>query len=795
MSLNRAAFLLLLFLYALFVLTPHARVYAVTQLAFGTVATGGIFAHILWHPAPNRGRRLFAMMSDFGTICFQMHVGDSSGALFYPLLLWTIFGNGFRFGLRSLFAATAIGVLGFVAVVRTTPFWLDHHALTIGLGLGAVMLPSYAGTLIRKLSMARARAEEARQAAEEASAAKSNFLASVSHELRTPLNAIIGIGGLLLETRLSNAQSEAARTIDAAAKSLLSMIDGVLDFSRIEAGRMPVSKVRFDVAELLSHTRRLFAAQARAKGISVGVHVAPGTPLTVVGDRRHLGEILFNLVGNAVKFTSRGDVLVAVEARGGEGQICMLRFEVVDTGMGIAPEAQAHVFEPFMQADATIVGQFGGTGLGLALCRKLVGLLGGEIGLESRVGEGSTFRFDIPVERVATAATTLPGTAVDITVTDRDIEQHIRACCHALDVPLLANGARKLPSGTVVQIADSGFCMIPATFPRVLVLDGNGPVGEALRHRCDTWVPAAAAPAELAAAIRIAVDLSAAPVSAVSKPSPPAAIGDRHLHILVAEDNRTNQLVICKILDRAGHTTVVVEDGEAAVEALDQTAFDLVLMDVNMPGMSGIEATKLYRFGALGRPHLPILALTADATPATATACEEAGMDACITKPIEPRRLLEIIAEFGNRPGNARSEDGARRAKPPPRRTRPNLRLVTSVDLDPNVAADLEALGGADFVSNLYAEFAVELDRLLGKLQDAIGARDFQEWRAQIHAIRSAAVNVGAKRLLEICTPLETGSHLDFGTEGPEHLALLRVAAADLNAEIERRGGSRRAAL
>ncbi|MBV9813312.1 MAG: response regulator, partial [Acetobacteraceae bacterium] len=719
------------------------------------------------------------------------------------LLLWTIFGNGFRFGIRALVVATGIGLSCFVAVVLSTPFWRGHLALSVGLAAGMLMLPFYAGVLIGKLSNARARAEEARRAAEKASAAKSMFLASVSHELRTPLNAIIGYGALMLETRLSNAQAEAARTIDTQAKQLLSMIDNVLDFSRIEAGQMPVNLVQFRLTELIAHTRRLFAAQARAKGLRLDVHIEPGIPLTLRGDRRHLGEILFNLVGNAVKFTARGNVLISVRQGEPRPSGTSLRFEVSDTGIGIAGDAQTHIFEAFTQADSTIIGRFGGTGLGLALCRRLVTLLGGEIGLASVLDQGTTFFFDVPMDVPISAAPGLDtpqalpkGIAVLLAVKDRDEEARLRRLGERIGVAALRPGdAGRRGSAFVIEISDAHVSGVSAKLPRIAVLPEGETPDASLRHRCETWIRADAGTEDFAAAIRTVCELSEEPFGAAAKRSIAAMAADHPLHILVAEDNRTNQMVIRKILERAGHSCAVVSDGEAALTALASDSFGLVLMDVNMPGMNGIEATKLIRVAALGQAHLPILGLTADATAETALACEEAGMDACVTKPVEPARLLKVVAEYGVRRDQPMADMSAAPADPPPRRTPPNLRLVAAVNLDPEAARELEALGGPEFVTSVYAEFVTELDKLLEKLAGALAEGDFTQWRAQVHAIRSAAVNVGAKRLTDICAPLEGGSHLNFSVDGPEQLARLRDAATDLKREIANRTKPRRAAI
>ena len=266
-----------------------------------------LFVHLLYHPGISVGRRLIGMVSDLGLFSYGMYVGGEAFAPLYPIYLWTIFGNGFRFGVPYLFAATATSVVGFGIAIVSAPFWHEHRGLAAGLMAGLILLPLYVSTLIRKLSQAKRQAEEANRA-------KSAFLASISHEFRTPLNAIIGLSDLLGKTKLDSEQEEMSETIGKSGHQLLALINSILDFSRAESGRITVKAADFDLVSMLSEIRSMLALEAQRKNVGLTFHCTARTPQLLVGDKNHLEEVLTNLAGNAVKFTERGYVTIAVDA-------------------------------------------------------------------------------------------------------------------------------------------------------------------------------------------------------------------------------------------------------------------------------------------------------------------------------------------------------------------------------------------------------------------------------------------------------------------------------------------------
>lgn len=783
MSLNRLIFLSLIAAYTFWInpSVPREALISATIFAFISI---GVVAHIVLRPQQSTIRRIIAIISDLVTASIQLHyVGETSSVLFL-LYLWITFGNGFRFGVRFLYVAMTVSVICFAMVIYTTPTWHDDIYLSLSLLLSLVVLPLYASTLIRKLSNAKAQAEAANRA-------KTLFLASVSHELRTPLNAIIGLSGLMTGTNLDAEQRGIIRTIGSAGETLLRQINSILNLSRIESGKMPIDVIDFDLLEVLSTARAMVLAQAQQKGLRLTIHIAPQMPLRLHGPRHHLEEILLNLLGNAVKFTEMGYVTLAahpvIESNG-----TIIRFIVSDTGIGIAPHAIGRIFESFTQADETIINRFGGTGLGLSICRQLIEAMGGRIGVDSREDHGSSFWFTLPMEASDQERAdrllphpfepllicTDPGLAkviaprlsgrgdLPVVRTLLDAKERARETGNAQVIPFYYS---ELPEDLLVAEIEGADLLLTPILIRPDT-SRNFATSQLMRVSCSV-LPIDFTHDEARTASLAAVAQTSWAQAMWDGPSRiELPIASRSLSILVADDNSTNRLVISKILERGGHTARCVANGEEALNALEVESFDLVILDVNMPVMTGIEAAELFRFTEPQGTRTPIIALTADATPEVVAQTLAAGMDTCLTKPVEPATLLKAIEErVISRPTRAPAETSPASVAASD--------ALSSV-IDETLLVELEQLGGRDFVVSLVEEFFSDADRLVDELRNAVVAGDSHRFRLEAHGLQSASANVGARTVHDICISWRKITSEELTKNGVEQLERLTRALA-----------------
>lgn len=808
-ALLRVFFSLVIFVYLLLVIDAGNNsftqqvvlVFSGCFLAFSILLTGVIY----FSNHASAKRQLLAMVADIGAISFGMLMANETGSLFYGIFLWVIVGNGLRYGAHALIRAQVLGIIGFTLVIMFSDYWAEHRTLAVGLLLTLFMIPLYTFKLLKRLNRAIIHAEEASQA-------KSRFLANMSHEMRTPLNGVIGASDLILETPLNEEQKDLVQTLRNSGQLLLKLVENVLDLSRIESGKLVAESVNFDLHGLVNSVIDMFSAQSEKKGLRLLTHFSPETCFLLRGDSLHLRQVIINLVGNAIKFTERGTVELRVITLDQNATSARLRFEVADTGIGIAPASQQAIFESFTQANASITTKYGGTGLGTTIAKQLVEFMGGQIGLQSEAGKGSVFWFELPIEKQggSQSGETLSGIGrmrvmgVGIGVADHEILtdhfsgwgvqlEHSASLAKFFSRLVQINSSRQ--HGIVVLVAPQNLKMDAQKFSdhiwaefsphkvSLILIDPD------LRKNTEEELLGMG----YSCLLKTPVDktlLFNALHGVMAAPAAPGAIsfkdyyernnpGKRELNILVADDNGTNRKIISKILERGGHRVDLVENGEQALNMLESRQYDLVILDMYMPIMGGLEAAKIYRFTAGYNPATPFVVLTANATIEARRECEEAKIDAFLTKPVDATTLLNAVARLTAAHRSAQSEERPV-SVPLPAAAKDPAKL-----LDDSTLRRLILLGeGGGFVESVIQGFVSESGLLIDSMRTALLRYEYSTFRDLVHTLKGGAGNVGANALFQICREILQLNHAD-----------LQASAYDSLSEIEESFKSTRLAL
>ncbi len=633
----------------------------------------GLLGAILASPAPSDVRRWIGMLLDYSAMGGVMYLQGESASPLYAVYLWVTIGNGMRYGPRYLYSGTALGALSFALMMRTTPYWLQNPYLSWGLLLGLIAVPLYFASLLKALTHA---IEDARRA----NLAKSRFLANMSHEFRTPLNGLSGMSELLASTRLDPEQRGYVETLQAASRSLLSLVEDVLDISAIEAGKLKLKQEAFALRDLLAEIDLVMRPQARAKQLDYVVEVDAAVPDRLRGDAGHLRQVLVNLLSNAIKFTPTGEVRLEIAANGSpQGGSQRLRFTVTDTGVGIPASARAKLFEAFEQADNSLSRKHAGSGLGTTIAKGLTEAMGGSIGFESREHAGSRFWVELPFELVAAEV--------------------------SASVPAEQGASRLEP-------------MPPSEAARNVIAFSD----PFLRHRARV----------------------------------------RPLRTLVADDHAANRMVLQGVLQKAGHRVFVADDGEAALDALAASEFDLALVDLHMPGLSGVDLIRQLRVMEAGSPRrTPVVVLSADATPEAVQSCTTAGARAFLTKPFVVARLLDVIADIAAGTSTLPMVEDAR--------THPAIPPTSDI-LDPAVLDEFASLGmGAEFEAEFVGQCVADARVAVQRLRIAAGASDWEQLREQAHALKGIAGNMGLVQLAAHSGMLMKMTGLELGRDWARH--------------------------
>ena len=636
-------------------------------------------------------RKLLGAWLDICTTSIFIGLTTNLGALLVSIYLWVIFGNGFRYGKSYLYHAQAISIVGFLIAINLNPFWQSQPAISYSLITMLVILPLYVAKLIERLHGAMQKAELAYKKAEEANLAKTRFVANMSHEIRTPLNGIIGVSTLIKSTPLNSDQRDLLKSLDGSSKLLLSLLNNVLDFTKIEERKLTIEDVVFSVEDAVYETLEIFRTQSIQKGIQLGASVS-NTLNMARGDTFILRQILANLMGNAIKFTEKGSVTISATLLQEDTDKLAVRFKVSDTGVGIPEERQGAIFESFTQADSSTTRKFGGSGLGLAIAKHMVEALGGTLKVQSTLGMGSSFWFVLNLKKA-------------------DIQQ----------------------DRTPLPQQD-----------RVI-----------------------AVPPEL-------------PAAAVTRP--PAEVRATHktgvLSILVCEDEGTNLKILSRLLSLPGHQIQTATSSDEMLDALEKGKFDLVITDLNMPGMSGADAVKLYRFMQPNDQDTKFILFTADATTSAQEVASEARFDAFLTKPVDITKLFEAIERILNLAentatqwiNNAFSAPNSAVAKP----------SIVGVDLDLGVLQGLGEIGAGDdlFIHRLLKNYLGDSAKQIYKIELAVRRKQFSVVYDLCHALRGNSLSVGTTQL---AATTELVGNLSTSTPMPEALDLLTRLNGDFS--------------
>jgi len=639
----------------------------VCYIAFSLV----IILQTYLYPDKAQWRHTLYMSLDVLLVCALLYFLDEYGVPFFAVYLWLTVGNGFRYGYKELILCALLSLSGFVFVTQTTTFWHDELLLVVTGIILLSVIPLYVSIMLKRLQSEKERAEAANRE-------KSRFLANVSHEIRTPLNAVMGFSSMLGKAVEKSEQDRIVAHINDASKSLMSLVGGVLDFSRIESGHVQLKSEKFDLYHLVYSVTSMLSIQAEEKDVRFVTNLDVSVPAFSLGDAGRLRQVLVNLLGNAIKFTNVGEVRLKVSKQHSGLSASRVLFEVSDTGIGISKDMQSRIFDRFRQADDSVQRKYGGTGLGTAIAKRLVELMGGDIGVESEEFQGSRFWFDIPLP--AMSAGRHDKSSVKMRLPDYFI---VTGACHANVGENVVPGMQAAVAGAAGRYTDwSSFASKKKNMAgRCLLVDCQGlnaaDVEAFVREeggKSDACLIAYHPESRqhdkyLRSGFHVAISSfehidNALYYGACIKQAGRASQGTvadythlfaQHdgLRVLVADDCRMNRYVMKDMLDQLGVAPDIAASGNAALELLRNNEYDIIMLDIQMPGLSGFDVIKEYRKLHPVIESVPIVVITGDATQEVYDECAQLGVSRFLLKPVDHSKLIHALSSLVAAPGRA----------------------------------------------------------------------------------------------------------------------------------------------
>ena len=708
--------------------------------------------------------RLLGIIADNTALTIGMAGAGEAGVALIGVYLWVTIGNGFRFGPRYLLASYWLSIVGFGLQLALVPFWEQHRVVGAGLFLAGAIVPLYVLVLLIRLTGQK-------EAAEQLSNAKSRFVANVSHELRTPLTGVFAVYDLLRGRKMTPDDRELISMLGNAVRTLKTSVDAVLQMSKLEAGAEVAERKTFNLWFFAQQLAASVRPQSESKGLAWNLHVDAAVPFRVVGDPAHLSHILGNLLNNAFKFTSKGGISLRV-SNTAEGRIC---FEVTDTGIGIPLDQQEKLFERFVQVDNSAKRKFGGTGLGTSIARDLTELMGGTIAVHSAPGQGTTFRVELPLLNAIPAPQEVDWASwhrvLVVGSSNAENERLADALCRlgfetdflpAIEDAFVLDAQKYLAALLVMQSQEA------ASYSESIL---RGRAGIACpwvviapsfssTQRASLIAGGAAALIDSGTPLDVLRDALASLVhrsevtaqSIAELPSRGNARGPRTLSLLLADDNASNRMSISRILHDAGHNVAEAERGDQAFDIMAAGGLDVALLDLNMPDMSGPDVIKLFRAASAGGDRLPIIVLSADATPAAKQESLEAGANDFLTKPVTSQTLLAAIERVTAGTSHRRSTPAAVHLNERATAAKPSQ----LVDAEQIQSLRRIARGDQKFLNQYITAAFNELEKAISDLRQASEDNEVRDARSALHIIEGTGGSIGAIALVANCKSMRS---------------------------------------